>query len=85
MTYQILAKKECLTIDSGDVNDLGPAKFRTGADNNNELVFYYNRNKKGKAFNCFLPLKKQASTANKIIFSIVNLKDRSNKKRGYLF
>ena len=29
-------KKQCLTLDTRDVNDLGPARFRTQAYNNNE-------------------------------------------------
>ena len=33
-------------MDTRDVNDLGPAKFRTAVDNNNEQVCYYNQNKK---------------------------------------
>ena len=69
----------------GHVNDLEPARFRTGADNDNEQVCYYNRNKKDKAFNYFLALRKQTPTANKIIFCIVNLIDRSNKKEDILF
>ena len=32
------SKKQCLTIDNRDVNDLGPAKFRTQADNNREQI-----------------------------------------------
>ena len=63
-------KKQCLTIDTRDVNDLGPARFRTQADNNKEQICYYNRNKKDKTFNCFLALRKQTSTTDKIIFSI---------------
>ena len=76
-------KKQCLTIDTRDINDLGPAKFRTGGDDN-EKVCYYNRDKKDKVFNCFLALTKQTTT-NKIIFSIVNLIDKSNKKEDIYF
>ena len=36
------SKKQSLTIDTRDVNDLGPAKFRTQADNNKEQICYYN-------------------------------------------
>ena len=39
---------------------------------------YYNYNKKDRAFNRFLVVRKQTSTG-KIIFSIVNLIDKSNK------
>ena len=70
--------KKCLTIDTRDVNDLGPAKFRTQADNNREQICYYNRNERNKSFNSFLVVRKQTSQANKIIFSIVNV---INKKK----
>ena len=33
-------KKQWLTIDTRDVNDLGPAKFSTQADNNQEQIYY---------------------------------------------
>ena len=29
-------QKQCLTIDTSDINDLGPAKFRTKADSGTE-------------------------------------------------
>ena len=57
-------KKQCLTTDTRGVDDLGPVKFRTQADNNNEQICYYNRNKRDKTFNCFLVLRKQTSTAD---------------------
>ena len=72
-------------MDTRDVNDLGPAKFRTGVDNNNGQVCYHNRNKKEVTFNCFLVLKKQTSITNKMFFSIVNLIDGSNKKENIHF
>ena len=46
--------KQCLTIDKNDINDLGPGKFRTQADNLTEQICCYNRNKKDTSFNCFL-------------------------------
>ena len=39
-------QKQYLTIDTRDVNDLGPWKFRTHADSGTEQICYYNRNKK---------------------------------------
>ena len=57
------SKKQYLTIDSRDVNSLGPTKFRTQADNNKEQICYYNRNKRDKSFNCFFGSKK-ANTNN---------------------
>ena len=58
-----------MTIDSRDVNELGPAKFRTQADKNREQIWIHNRNKKDKTFNSFLVVRKQTSTSEKIIFS----------------
>ena len=37
-------EKKCLTIDTRDVNDFGPGKFRTSADNGEEQICYFNRN-----------------------------------------
>ena len=36
-------------------------------------------------FNCFLALRKQTSTIDRIIFSIENLIDKANKKKGIYF
>ena len=66
------------------VNDLGPSKFRTGAENNKEQVCYYNYNKKDRVFNRFLAVRKQTSTYARI-FSIVNLIDKSNKYKDIHF
>ena len=66
------SKKQSLTIYMRHVNDIGPAKFRTGAENDKKQICYYNYNKKGRAFNPFLAVRKQTST-DAIIFSTVNL------------
>ena len=79
------SKKQCLTIDARDVNDLGPTRFRTQAGNNKEQICYYNWNKRDKSFNCFLAVRKQTQTTNKIIFSIVNLIDKTNKNDNIYF
>ena len=60
-------------IDTREMNDLGPAKFRNQADNNSEQICYYNWNKKDKTFNSFLAVRKQTLTGDKIIFSIVKI------------
>ena len=52
-----LTNKQCMPIDNRDVDNLGPAKVRTQANN-----------KRGKSFNSFLVVKKQTSQANEIIF-----------------
>ena len=46
-------QKLCLTIDTRDINDLGPAKFRTQTDSDTEQICYCNRNKKDTSFNSF--------------------------------
>ena len=60
------------------VNNSGPSKFRTNAENDKEQICYFNYNKKDKIFNRFLVVRKQTSTGE-IIFSIVNLIDKSSK------
>ena len=72
------SEKKCLTIDIKHVNNLGPSKCRTGAENDKEQICYSNYNKEDRAFNRFLAVRKQTSTG-KIIFSVVNLIDKSNK------
>ena len=66
------------------VNDLGPAKFRTGTENDKEQICYYNYNKKDRAFNHFVAVRKQTS-ADAIIFFIVNLIDKSNRYEDIYF
>ena len=72
-------KNQCLTIDTRDINDLRPAKFRTQADSNQEQICYYNRNKRDTTFNSFLAMRRQTSTISDITFSIVKLIDKTNK------
>ena len=66
------------------VNDLGAAKFRTGAKNNKEQVCYYNYNKKDRAFNRFLTVRNQTST-DAIVFSIVDFIDKSKRYKDICF
>ena len=51
---------------------------RYQADNNSEQICYYNRDKKDTTFNSFLAVRKQTSTGNEIIFSIVKYIDKTN-------
>ena len=53
-----------------DVNELGPGKFRTSADNGEEQTCYFNRNKSDTHFTCFSAKRTQAEP---ITFSIVKL------------
>ena len=68
-----------MTIDSRDISDLGPAKFRTQADSYTELICYYNRNKRDTSFNFFLTVRKETRSASEITFSIVKVIDKTNR------
>ena len=68
-----------MTIDIRDVNGLGPAKFRTSVDSNQEKICYYNRNKRDASFNSFLAVRKQTPTFSDITLSIAELIDKTNK------
>ena len=57
-----------MTIDTRDVNEFGPGKFRTNADNGEEQTCYFDRNKSDTHFSSFLL---QRSKAEPINFSIV--------------
>ena len=46
--------KKCLTVDTRDVNDLGPGKFRTFAENNSEQTCYFNRNNSDSRYSSYL-------------------------------
>ena len=61
-------EKKCLAIDTRDVNEFGPGKFRANADNVEEQTCYFNRNKSATHFSSFLS---QCSQAEPINFSIV--------------
>ena len=78
-------KKQCLTIDTRDVNDSGPAKFRTQAESSQEQICYYNRNKRHTSFNSFLAVRKHTLVISDIRFSIVKIIDNTNKSTGMYF
>ena len=63
-------QKQCLTVDTRTVKDLGPGKFRTQTDNGIKQICYYNRNKSDTSFNSFLSTRKQTSEKGAIKFSI---------------
>ena len=46
-------EKKRLTIDMREVNELGPGKFRTSADDGEEQTCYFNRNKSDTHFTSF--------------------------------
>ena len=63
-------EKKYLTIDTREVNELGPGMFRTSADNGEEQICYFNRNKDDTHFTSF-QLKRIQSSDLSIRFSIV--------------
>ena len=63
-------QKQCLTSDTRDINDLGPGKFSTQADNGTRQICYYNRNKSNTSFNSFLATRKQTSQKGAIKFFV---------------
>ena len=67
-----------MAIDIRDVNNLGPSKSRTRAKNDKEQTCYCNYNKKESVINRFLAIRKKHHD-NEILFSIVNLINKSNK------
>ena len=62
-------EKKCLAIDTREVNDLGPGKFRTSAGNGEVQTCYFNRNKSDTYFNSFQ--SKRILPEQPIRFSIV--------------
>ena len=66
-------EKQCLTIDTRPINDLGPGKFRTSADNGQEQICYYNRSKSDTHFNSFFAKRKATSQGTDKKFSIVKV------------
>ena len=71
-------EKQCLTVDTQPIKDLGPGKFRTLADNGQEQICYYNRGKSDTHFSSFLAKGKQTSLDSDIKFSIVKIITSSN-------
>ena len=65
-------EKKCLTIDTRDVNDFGPGKFWTSADDGHEQTCYFNRNKSDKHFTSYVARRTQ-NNQESITFSIVKV------------
>ena len=63
-------QKQCLTVDTRDVNDFGPGKFRAQANNGTRQICYFNRNKTDTSFSSFLETREQTSQKGVIKFSI---------------
>ena len=70
-------EKKCLTIETRDVNELGPQKFRTSADDGEEQVYYFNRNKSDTDFTSFIA-KRILNRSQMLTFSIVKVNSDFN-------
>ena len=60
-------EKNCFTIDTRDINEIGPGKFRTFAENGEVQTCFYNRNKSDVYFDSYLA-KRVVSLKNIKIF-----------------
>ena len=62
-------EKQCLTVDTRDVNDLGPGKFRTSAENSFEQTCYFNKNNSDSRDKSYVTKR---VSQEKLVFSISN-------------
>ena len=69
-----LKEKKCLTVDTRAVNELGPGKFRTSADNGEEQTCYFNGGNSDTHFSLYVANRVQQSP---IQFSIVKANETS--------
>ena len=60
-------EKKCLTINTRDLNDLGPGKFRTSAENSLEQDCYFNRNNTDARFKSYVARR---VSPDSLVFSI---------------
>ena len=60
--------KTCLKIDTRDVKEFGPGKFRTGAENNLKQNCYFNRNNTESRFKCYLARRDSSNPENLFFF-----------------
>ena len=59
-------EKKCLTIDTREINELGPGKFRTDAQDALEQTCYFNRNKSNSHFTSYIA--KRLSPENHVFY-----------------
>ena len=75
-----------MTIDTRDVNDFGPGKFKTSADNNLGKYCYFNRSNTDSRFRCYLA-RHNNSKPDKLVFLIDERNcsiDISNKSSDFV-
>ena len=70
-------EKNCLTIDCGYINQNGPGRFRSHAENPEKQVCYFNKPNEDKFYNVFISRRiKGDEFNNKIYFQIERLRGR---------
>ena len=70
-------EKNCLTIDCGYINQNGPGRFRTQAENPEKQVCYFAKPNKDKFYNTFISRQiKGDDFENKIYFQIEKLRSK---------
>ena len=78
MKYLIVKKKKCLTVDTRDINEFGPGKFRTSAGEQQTCYFY--KNNSDSYFKSFISQRTQAERTTFSIFkakSDINFPDKN--------
>ena len=74
-------EKNCLTIDCGYVNQNGPGRFRTHAENPEKQVCYFAKPNEDKFYNTFLSRHiKGDDFQNKIYFQIERIRSRDGSQ-----
>ena len=68
-------EKKCLTVDTREVNELGPGKIRTSAENGWEQTCYFNKNKSDSHFTSY---RAQRVNLDNLVFYIVKLNSDFN-------
>ena len=69
-------EKKCQNIDTREVNEVGPGKFRTAADEGEEQTCYFNRNGSDTHFTSFVAKRKL--NRQQITFSTVKVNSDFN-------
>ena len=64
-----------MTIDTRDINEFGPEKFRTSAEDGEQQTCYFNKNNSNSYFKSFISQRAQTEP---IIFSIFKAKSDIN-------
>ena len=74
-------EKHCLAIDCSYKNKNGPARYRSGADNPNEQVCYFNKQNDDKYYNVFISKRIKAENFSEgIYFKIERVRAKTEKE-----